>query len=60
MIKIQSLLTKGILSTVLAASLILGGVPLNGFLTPVYADTEKNITGLGTGSIGNPAEGAGQ
>jgi len=29
-------------------------VPLNGFLTPVLADTEKTITGLGTGKIGNP------
>ena len=29
-------------------------MPLNGFLTPVLADTEKTITGLGTGAIGNP------
>ncbi len=48
---------KNVLSIVLAASLILGGVPLNGLMTPVYADpvpAEKTITGLGTGAIGNP------
>ncbi len=30
------------------------GVLNNGLLTPVLADTEKTITGLGTGAIGNP------
>ncbi len=55
MVKMKRLFRKGFLSSVLAASLILGGMPLNGFLTPVFADTEKTITGLGTGAIGNPA-----
>ena len=50
-------------ATVMALSMVAAAAPVNvagilnnGLLTPVYADTEKTITGLGTGAIVNPTE----
>ena len=50
---------KGITAFLMAAVIAMSQIPGTDFVLTAYADSDKTITGLCTGAIGNPTSGAG-
>jgi len=50
---------KGITAFLMAAVIAMSRIPGTDFVLTAYADSDKTITGLCTGAIGNPTSGAG-